>query len=129
MQLKKMMPVFAIAMGLVLAMATSAFKEGPKDKNGFDLFTFKYNPPENQTNPYAPEFVQDESNWEYTTDDSHCSNDDVKACRIFVPAEFVNPDNSLNSSIDIVADGSSTQAYVESTEAGSGDTFVSNKLN
>lgn len=126
---KKIIPLFAIAIGLGLAVATSGFREVVKDSNGFDLFTFEYNPPENVTNPYAPEYVQDEDNWQYTTDNTHCSNDDVKACRIFVTSGFVNPDNSLNSSINIMVGGSSTQAYVQSTAVGSGDTYVSNKLN
>ena len=37
------MPVFAIAIGLVLALATSAFKQVPKDQNIDPLFYFQFN--------------------------------------------------------------------------------------
>jgi hypothetical protein len=40
MNIKKMIPAFAIVMGLVLAMATSGFKEGPK--GNLDLTFYQY---------------------------------------------------------------------------------------
>jgi hypothetical protein len=40
MNIRKVIPAFAIAMGLVLAMATSAFKEVPK--GNFDLTFYEY---------------------------------------------------------------------------------------
>lgn len=40
MKIKKMLPVFAVAIGLVLAMATSSFKEAPKA--GQNQFFYEY---------------------------------------------------------------------------------------
>jgi hypothetical protein len=126
MNIKKMIPAFAIAMGLVLAMATSGFKEGPKDHNKFAMRTFEYTAPGGS---YSQLNVQNESNWAYTSSTDHCNNQDVKACRIFATDDDVTSSGSgfvLNPGFEITASAGSN-SYVISTDAGSGTNFVSNK--
>ena len=123
-----MMPAFAIAIGLVLAMATSGFKEGPKNKSGDQLFTFQYNPPSGTD--YSTTSVQDVNKWSHTSDNSDCSNNDVKACKVRVPVTYVNNPTgtpSLKPSINLVAtESSSGISYVSSTAAGMSGS-ISNK--
>jgi hypothetical protein len=68
MKIRKMMPVFAIAIGLVLAMATSAFKEGTKDVN--TKFSTWY---EFTGNPSIMSDVLDNSKYEYTSGTKPCN--------------------------------------------------------
>jgi hypothetical protein len=126
MQIRKMIPVFAIAMGLVLALATSGFRQGPKDQNKLGMHTFEYTAP---SGSYSQLNVQNEANWVYTSSTSRCNDQDVKACRIFVTDDDVTTSGSgfvLNPGFEITASAGSN-SYVISTDAGSGSNFVSNK--
>ena len=131
-QIQKIAPFAAMAVGAMLALATSAFNNAPhKTRSGDTMYTFEYNAPDNGTD-YSETSVKNVSNWSYTSDNSGCGNHDVKACRIFVPETYVDDpggSNTLDASIDISTGGTSSQAYVSSTDAGSGDDYVSNKLN
>lgn len=126
MNLKKMFPVFAIALGLVLAMATSGFKEEPMKQNNLVMHTFEYTAPGGS---YSQANVQDETNWVYTASTARCNDQKEKACRIFVTDDDVTQSGSsyvLNSGFGITG-SSGTNSYVVSTDAGSGTNFVSNK--
>lgn len=68
MQLKKIIPAFAIAIGLALAMATSAFKEVPKDIN--TNFTAWY---EFTGNVTQLSDVLDNSKYKYTSGSKPCN--------------------------------------------------------
>jgi len=60
MQIKKIIPLFAIAMGLVLAMATSGFKEVPK--GNVNAYFYKYQGPD-----FTKTNIQDANNYVRTT--------------------------------------------------------------
>lgn len=121
-----MFPVFAIAIGLVLAVATSGFKEEPMKENNLVMHTFEYTAPGGS---YSQANVQDETHWVFTSSSARCNDQNVKACRIFVTDDDVTPSGSgyvLNSGFGITA-SSGSNSYVLSTDAGSGTNFVSNK--
>ena len=128
MNIRKMLPAFAIAIGLALAMATSGFKEVPKNKNGDQLFTFQYNPPGGTD--YSTTSVQNVTKWSYTTDNNDCSNNDIEACKVRVPVTYVNNPTgspSLKSSVNLTATESSAGiSYVSATAAGMSGS-ISNK--
>lgn len=99
--IQKIAPFAAMAVGAVLALATSAFKQSPQTKSGDPMYTFEYTPP--STDPYSAANVQDTANWNFTTNPDPCLGSD-KACTLEVPADYVkNPGSSptLLSSIDI----------------------------
>ncbi len=128
MKLYKLLPTCGLALGVALVIATSAFKEAPKDKSGDPLYTFQYTGPSD----YSQTEVEDVSNWAYTADTDPCDNHNVEACKVQVPESYVdNPTSSptLDASINIGATVSSNgTAYVSSTDAGS-SAVISNKHN
>ncbi len=85
MKIKKIMPLFAIAMGLVLAMATSAFKEMPKES--FSSTFYEYVGTDfSQTN------IQEISNYVRST--NSCSGT-KNVCGVLLPTDngpSSNPD-------------------------------------
>jgi len=124
MQLKKMMPVFAIAIGLVLAVATSGFKEGSKDKNGVNMYLFEYD----NSQPYDITHVQDKGNWDLNQNAAECDQTNEEACTISVPESDVDnpgPSATLKSSFSITAATNSTTgtAYVSSLSDASAQEF------
>jgi hypothetical protein len=68
MNIKKMIPVFAIAMGLVLAMATSGFKEVPKSNSTNFASWYEFTGDVTQLND-----VLDSSQYEYTSGIKPCN--------------------------------------------------------
>lgn len=128
--IRKMAPFAAMAVGAVLALATSAFNKASKSKSGDTMYTFQYNPPSGTD--YSENSVKDVANWSYTTNNDRCNDNNVKACKIYVPEAYVDglpTSHTLDESIDIVTGGTSTQAYVTSTDAGTTTDYFSNKLN
>lgn len=130
MNIQKVLPACAVAMGVALVLATSAFKEAPTNKSGETLYTFQYNPPAGM-HPYAQANVENVANWSYTTSTT-CNGLNVEACGLQVPESYVDdPTGSptLDASINISATESSANvAYVSGTDAGSAAT-ISNKSN
>jgi hypothetical protein len=130
MQIRKMIPAFAIVTGLALALVTSGFKEGTK-VNKVDTFTFEYNPPAG-LNPYSITNVQDKSHWKETVTPPSCSGS-LKACMLNVPDTYVDDSGDspqLGSNFSITAtESSSNVAYVSNTSAGSGSGVISNRNN
>ncbi|MGN6804011.1 MAG: DUF6520 family protein [Ginsengibacter sp.] len=115
MKVKKIMPVFAIALGLVLALATSAFKQAPKDQNGVDTYLFEYD----ISQPYDVSHVQDKANWDLNQNAAGCDQTNQEACTIRVPESDVDnpgPSATLKSSFSITAatNSSTGTAYVSS---------------
>lgn len=70
----------AIAGGMTLAVATSAFTIAPQTKSLDDSYFFEYQPGEIVANP---------SSWEYTPDESECRGDG-KSCKIEIKADYVD---------------------------------------
>ncbi len=124
MNLKKMFPVFAIAIGLVLAVATSGFKEGVKKINGLTTYLFEYD----SSQPFDITHVQDKGNWDLNQNAGECDETNQAACTIRVPESDVdNPGSTatLKSSFSITAamnSGTST-AYVSSLSDASAQIF------
>lgn len=131
MRFNKIFPAFAIAIGLVLAVATSGFKEG-RQGNRMDTFTFQYVPPTGDPHPYSVTNVQDKTNWEETGTPPSCSGSQ-KACMLNVPDTYVDESGGtpeLGSNFSITAtESSSNVAYVSNTTAGSGSSVISNRNN
>lgn len=123
MNIKKIVQLFAIALGLVLAVATSGFKE-VKAPNS--MHTFLYTAP---LNSYDQTDVQDPDNWQYTSSTNRCDDQDVKACRIFVTDKNVVSSGSnfaLKPGFQINASSGSV-SFVTSTDDGSSSTYISNR--
>jgi len=124
MNLKKMFPVFAIVIGLVLALATSGFKEGPNKINGFTTYLFEFD----ASQPYDVSHVQDKANWDLNQNAGECDETPEAACTIRVPESDVdNPGTSatLKSAFSITAAMNSTTstAYVTSLSDGLAQIF------
>ncbi|WP_162923686.1 hypothetical protein [Arachidicoccus soli] len=130
MNIQKILPACAVAMGVALVMATSAFTKAPTNKSGDTLYTFQYNAPSGM-HPYSQANVENVANWSYTTSTS-CNGVNVEACGLQVPESYVDDpigSPTLDASIDISAtESSSNVAYVSGTAAGSNAT-ISNKSN
>jgi hypothetical protein len=121
----KRLPLMAAILGAGLAMAHSYVPHSHQSS----MLAFEYDPPGGSD--YSSSAVTNVANWNYTPDEESCSNDNVKACKIYVPnnSTYIGSSNTLKSAIGIVTGGTSTQAYVDHTAAGSGDSYVSNRLN
>lgn len=130
--ISKLLPASGFLIAAVLVMATSAFKQAPKTKGGDALYTFQYNPPTG-TNPYSESNVEAKGHWSYTATTDRCSDDDVKACKIYVSGSNVVPSGSsytLASGFTISATESSPNiAYVSATSDGSDPDYISNQDN
>lgn len=129
-KLTKILPVCGFVIAVALVGVTSAFKEAPKQWNGQSTLTFEYTPPDPQNPSYAPADVSTLSNWHTTSDASECSNDNQRACKIYVPdaAPYVDGNDNLQSAINLTLGGTATEAYVESTALGDvNDGVISNK--
>ncbi len=128
----KLLPACGFAIAAALAGVTSAFKEAPKNKSGQMLYTFRYNPP--SSDPYSATHVEDVANWSYTADTNPCSGDDVEACKIQVPADYVNnpagapATRTLKPAIDIGTTESSLGVNYVSSTAAAGSGTISNKF-
>lgn len=99
---KKLMPLFAIVIAVVLAGITSGFKE-PRS----DLFAFQYSPPSSDPSPYSEANVKDTGNWIFTTTPAGCNDKDEEACLLQVTEDYVDlsgPQPRLESSINIETD-------------------------
>lgn len=92
MKIKKMIPVFAIAMGLVLAMATSGFKEGPK--GNLDLTFYQYT-----GSDFSQSNIQDINNYVKST--NSCSGTQ-NVCGVLLATDTGtgNPPNSTEFSAE-----------------------------
>lgn len=129
--LSKYLPILGFLIAVILVCTTSSFKGAIKQWNGQSTLTFQYMPPDPQNPSYAPGDVSTLSNWQATADASECSNDNNRACKIYVPdnAPYVDANGNLQSAINLTLGGDATNAYVESTALGNTDDgAVSNKL-
>ncbi|ANI89291.1 hypothetical protein A9P82_08305 [Arachidicoccus ginsenosidimutans] len=128
-QLKKIAPFAAMAMGVVLAFTTSAFKQVHHPKGVDDTYTFEYAPPGGTD--YSADAVQDLANWHYNAAPAPCAGLD-KACSITVPGGMGYVDGeetttpTLDSSFTIQALESGGIAKVTSTAAGD-DAVIANQ--
>ncbi|WP_156522645.1 hypothetical protein [Arachidicoccus ginsenosidimutans] len=126
-RLSRLLPVFAIAIGVALVAVTSAFKEQPKSKSGQTLYTFEYS-----GGDYSQASVEDVGNWDFTSNNDPCISGVAKACKIYASHVDASGDEPvLDSSENIVAAyNSATQTYrVGSTADGTGSAYISNKPN
>lgn len=125
--IQKVAPFAAMAVGAVLALATSAFSKAPKDKSGDPTtYSFEYNPPSGDPDPYSISNVQNVANWQNTTSPDPCGGSDEACTLLNVPDTYVNGGSTptLKSTINIVAQESSPNvAFVHSTAAGSSVTI------
>lgn len=126
--ISKLLPASGFLIATVLVMATSAFKEVPKQRD--DTYTFEYNPP--TENDYSAASVHNVANWQYTDDPSPCLGSD-KTCSLEVPGGLGFVDNpatspALDSSINIQAtENESGVAKVSSTAADEDGAVISNQ--
>ena len=109
MNLKRIFPVFAIAIGLVLAVATSGFKDKPTNKD-LSTYYFVYHP---ERGP-----ASDPDNWDFTSDNSLCEGDG-QSCKIRLTEDHVN---TMTSPVTI--DASSEPGGNLPTVSGSGSNLV-----
>lgn len=117
--IQKIAPFAAMAVGAVLALATSAFKTS-QSKSGDTTYSFEYNPP--SSNPYSVANVENVANWKYNASPDECIGDKEACTLLNVPSTYVNTGSTptLKSSINIDAQESSTGvAFVHSTAASS----------
>lgn len=105
------MPAFAIAIGLGLAMATSAFKEVPITD---PVYSFVFNPPSGTD--FSDDAVMDLSNWQYTSDNDQCSGA-TRACKITVTSGYKTGSSPANYALDPSVD-------IQATENVSGEAHV-----
>ncbi|RZK37834.1 MAG: hypothetical protein EOO90_24145 [Pedobacter sp.] len=109
--LKKMLPLMALVLGMGLVLTQSAFKTTKTDQ-----YTFRYNGPN-----YSQANVENEANWIH--DESvACTDVPQKACSIKVDASFVNnplTTPTLKSSLNLATDLYSGTAFVEGSDDGS----------
>lgn len=124
MTIKKIFPALAVALGLVLAVATSGFKGRPTKINGYATYLFEFD----VTQPYDVSHVQDKGNWHLNQNAGECDATNEAACTIRVPESDVdNPGSSatLKSSFSITAsmNSSTSTAYVSSLSDGSAQIF------
>jgi hypothetical protein len=109
--LKNLLPVLALVLGLGLVLTQSAFKSVKTDQ-----YTFRYNGPD-----YAQANVENEANWVH--DESvTCVDAPQKACSIVVDQAFVNNPSTtptLKSSLNLQSDIYSGTAFVEGSDDGS----------
>jgi len=129
----RFLPLFAIATGVALVMATSAFKEAPKNKNGDTMIAFEYNAPGSDPNPYSQTNVETLGNWQYTSDNSACTSGNVKACKVYVSSAYVDGSGPSNYTLDpsyVITASSGAVSHVTATSDGStSGTDFSNKPN
>ncbi len=126
----KLLPACGFAIAAALAGVTSAFKEAPKTKSGDTMFTFQYVPPSGTD--YSQASVENLSNWQYTSDNTRCSDQQIRACKVYVTQGFVDgtdPGNyTLDPSYEITA-SSGTTSLVTATSDGLSNTYITNKGN
>ncbi len=107
------MSASALFLGIVLAVATSAFKPAVKNSKGFTVYTFAYTGPSD----YSPAHVADVANWSYTGSSTLCDNNPEKACTLQATDSYVDASGTpvLESSINITTGtGPNGKAYVSS---------------
>ncbi len=119
MNIKKIIPLFAMALGLVLALGTVAFNvHTPTDVNNAPMYTFQYD----QSKPLDVTSVETNSNWHVVFEPVDCNDIDEAACTITVPQSAVdNPGQSatLKASFNITAlESAPGIAYVDALSSG-----------
>lgn len=130
MKLYKLLPTCGLALGVALVIATSAFKEAPKDKSGDPLYTFQYNAP--ATNPYSETNVENKANWSYNAGTPSCDDNDQRACSFEVSSNSVdvptmgNP--TLKSSFSITAEEYDASDYYVGSTSDNDATIVNKSL-
>ncbi|MFB6453789.1 hypothetical protein ACE38W_00855 [Chitinophaga sp. Hz27] len=131
-------PIIAAMASLMLFIGTTAFTNNPikhkktvttttTKKSRATMYTFYYN-----GSSFTVNDVQNPTKWTYTSNSSLCDGTDEQACRIQVPATYVdNPTTAptLKSTVNIQAalNSSTSTAYVVSTAAGASG-VISNSL-
>ncbi|ANI88851.1 hypothetical protein A9P82_05835 [Arachidicoccus ginsenosidimutans] len=131
-QLKKIAPFAAMAMGVVLAFTTSAFKQAHHPKGVDDTYTFEYAPPGGTD--YSADAVQDLANWHYNAAPAPCLGN-TKACSIELPGGmgYVDGEGTTNPTLDstfnITASEADGVAKVTSTSADEDGAVISNQAN
>ncbi len=117
--------VAVAALGILLGAA--AFSTKPANQKLAGQYTFEFQ------GQYIAGEVQNLSNWKYIgMDQAQCSNDDVKACRIFAASADVDisgPSPVLNAStVSVTEFGSAPNIHVSGISGSALPTY-SNKLN
>lgn len=108
MNIQKILPACAVAMGVALVMATSAFTKAPTNKSGDPSYYFQYQSGD-ASNP---------ANWQFTSSGSGCSGAG-ESCKILLPEEYVNTSTS-----PVSIDASTLPGNILPTVAGSGSNKV-----
>ena len=121
MDFKKIMPVFAIAIGLVLALATSAFKQVPKDQNADPIFYFRFDGSDGQED--QPSQWTEISKSVY--DLSSC-NKQLRGCMLATTTVTGSGSNLHPAQIDVTTDPNNTAN--KSPITGDGVTQVKNRV-
>ncbi|MEO6130000.1 MAG: hypothetical protein ABIP30_16745 [Ferruginibacter sp.] len=98
--------IFGI-LAIALAVTTAAFTTPEKKVDNLNKLFYYVAP----SGSYAQTDVQNRANWHLTLATTGCSLDAEKACEIRVSDTYINPDNTLKSNINIVADQFATNVY------------------
>lgn len=95
-------------LAFVLAIGFAAFTTASKNRPS-DTKLFKYNPP--TQNPYSLINVTNPALWSFISEPENCPSGALKACQIEVDEMHVNPNNTLNSSVALEAEQTSTNVF------------------
>ena len=90
-----------------IAICSAAFTTAPKSRHFATKF-FDYSGPN-----YTQSNVANPANWTYVgnSPSGSCNGTNTKACEIEVNTMLVNPDNTLQSTVNIPTSASSTNVY------------------
>lgn len=113
MKKSNIMSASALFLGILLAVATSAFTPIHKNAKGFTMYTFFYSGPD-----YSVSNVEDQANWTYTSNNTLCDDVNDKACRLQATDSYVDLSGAtpvLDATIAINAStGGTGKAFVSS---------------
>lgn len=85
---------------LIVAISAAAFTPVKKSSIPFGTKLFRYSAP---AGSFSEANVENRANWIFVESTEGCNGNNVKACEILVNDVHVNPDNTLKSSLTIVA--------------------------
>jgi hypothetical protein len=122
MNIRKMIPSFAIAIGMVLAMATSAFKEVPGNKSTDPIFYFRFDGTNGQEDQEAQWTAISQSVY-----DLSACNKALRGCMLATTTVTGSGSNLHPAQVDVDTDPNNSAN--KSPITGDGVTQVKNKVN
>jgi hypothetical protein len=122
MHLKKTTPVIAIAIGLVLALATSAFKQAPKNKSNDTIYYFRFDGTNGQEDQEAEWTAISQSVY-----DLSACNKSLRGCMLATTSITGSGSNLHPAQVDVDTDPNNPAN--KSPKTGDGVIEVKNRVN